>query len=251
MWLIPGSLKTLLFPPANLFLVVALGWLLGRRWPRLGGTLVKAALIVLFLLSLPAVAGTLLRAVESVPPLEPGNFVDEARAIVVLSAGIYRDAPEYGGDTVDPVTLERLRYGAWLHRATGLPLLVTGGQIKPGDTPLARVMAATLRNEFGVPVRWVEPEARNTFDNAERSASMLRRAEGIDKVYLVTSAAHMRRALAAFAAVGLNAVPAPTNFASPIAPEFSDFIPSAEALRDCTTAFYEALGLVWYRLAYL
>ncbi len=47
---------------------------------------------------------------------------------MVLGGGRYRDAPEYGNDTVGEYTLVRLRYAAKLHRETGFPLLVTGGR---------------------------------------------------------------------------------------------------------------------------
>ena len=74
--------------------------------------------------------------------------------------------------------------------------------------------------------------------------------KGIEKIYLVTSATHMRRSVAAFEATGLTVVAAPTNLPSPMGPTFGDFMPRAKALFDSSTALYEWFGMAWYQLAY-
>ncbi len=246
-----GLLKILLLPPGNLILLAAAGLLVRKRWPRTSRALIAASLLLLLVLSMPACSNLLLHTLETYPPLTPGDFVDDAGAIVILSGDVYSRAPEYGEDTVGRTSLERLRYGAWLHRATGgVPLLTTGGIIRPAEIPLGEAMARILRDEFQLPVRWVETESSNTFENAQMSAEILRR-EGIEKIYLVTSASHMRRSKAAFDAVGLEVVPAPTGFAPPLKPFVGDFMPRAKSLQRSADAFYEWFGLLWYELAYL
>jgi len=78
----------------------------------------------LYLPNTPAASAWLRGQLEIYPPvaLEHGTAV----AIVVLGADRRRDAPEYGGDTIGGFGLERLRYAAWLHKKTGLPVLVSG-----------------------------------------------------------------------------------------------------------------------------
>jgi uncharacterized SAM-binding protein YcdF (DUF218 family) len=246
----PALIKALVLPPASLLVLALIGWLMCRRWPRAGRAVTIGSLGLLALMSLPVTSGLLRHSLErGIEPVAAGAHDGRARAIVVLSAGLYRDAPEYGDDTVATLTLERLRYGAWLHRETGLPLLVTGGSLHPGDRPLAEAMAETLANEFGVTVQWVEPGALNTWQNATLSAAILR-AEAIGTVYLVTSAWHMPRSLAAFEAAGLDPVMAPTGFQGPIGPELIDFVPSAFALAQSTFVIYEWIGIVWYEIAY-
>ena len=110
-------------------------------------------------------------------------------------------------------------------------------------------MARVLGEEFGVPVRWVETESDNTYTNARYSAESLR-AEGVSRVYVVTSAFHMWRSKSAFEAAGLEVVPAPTDLAPPLGPVVGDFVPRAEAVRDSAIALYEWFGMLWYRLAY-
>ena len=129
-------------------------------------------------------------------------------------------------------------------------MLTTGGLLRPRGTPVGEAMASALREEFGVPVRWVEDASSNTHENATLSAEILRDA-GVHKIYLVTSASHMRRSVATFEALEFEVVPAPTNLPSPIGPVIGDFLPRARSLHDSSQALYEWIGLVWYHLAYL
>ena len=243
-------IKALLLPPAGLFILAAIG-LLVLRWPRVGKALLAASLLLLIVSSLPACSGLLVASLETLPALEPSEFDGAVGAIVVLGGDAYAGAPEFGKDTVGRLTLERLRYAAWLHRATGgVPLLTTGGKIRPAKTALGQAMAATLRDEFQVPVNWVEAESANTYENARGSAEILR-PEGVHRIYLVTSARHMRRAKASFEAVGFEVIPAPTGFKGGRAPSFGDFVPRAKAVKQTSDALYEWFGLVWYHIAYL
>ncbi|MEE9147666.1 MAG: YdcF family protein [Candidatus Tectomicrobia bacterium] len=242
-------LKALVLPPLNLCVLAAVGWFLGRWWPRLGRTLVAAAVLCLYLLATPYVSSELLRSLQVDPPLTEERLDNDAGAIVVLSGDLYRHAPEYGGDAVGRHTLERLQYGVWLFRKVNLPLLVTGGKMRGADSTLAAIMRQTLRRDFDVPVRWVEAVARNTYENARFSAQLLKRAN-VRTIYLVTHAWHMRRAKASFQAVGIEVVAAPTRFASKPTPVLGDFLPTARALEASHAAMYEWLGLLWYTWRY-
>ncbi len=92
---------------------------------------------------------------------------------------------------------ERIRYAARLAKASGLPVLTSGG-LHYGTPPSeARIMAQSLLDDYGVPVRWEEGRSRTTWENARFSAEMLREA-GIRRVILVTSAIHMPRSIWSF-----------------------------------------------------
>ena len=246
---VPEFLMTLLLPPANMMLVAAAGWLLLRRWPRVGRVLMTGGILGLYALSTPIVGNSLLLTLQTIPPLTEADFDVGAGAIVVLSAHVYQDVPEFGGNTVKTILLKRVRYGARLHRATGVPLLTTGGKFDHDDKPQGEAMATVLEDAFKVPVRWVETAALDTFQNAARSAAILH-PEGITKIYLVTSALHMPRATASFEAVGFDVNPAPTGFSSPIEPKLTDFLPSAEGLESSAVTFYEWIARLWYRFAF-
>jgi uncharacterized SAM-binding protein YcdF (DUF218 family) len=203
-------------------------------------------------MSLPVVSSKLMEGLEIYPAIAAGQPPPaDARAILVLGAGRYEGAPEYGGDTVDQIGLTRLRYGAHLHRATGLPIYVSGGSPAGESPPMGRLMAKVLKDDYRIEVAGIEDRSLTTWDNAVFSAPMLR-ADGIDKVLLVTSAWHMPRALEAFGRVRVPVVPAPTEFVSVSgrgAPDrLSDFLPGMKAMTNSCYALREYLGQAWYQV---
>ena len=196
---------------------------------------------------MPVVGMLLLAPLERARPVDLGQLPGDVGAIVVLGAGIESASPEYGRGSLDALSLERVRYGAFLARATGLPLLTTGADPRRGAAPVGEEMARVLREEFQVPVQWVDVEARNTWQNAGRAAAILGR-EGIGRVLVVTHAWHMPRTLYAFGEQGLAALPAPTAFTSGFGGELGDFVPSAKGLSRSSFALHEWLGNLAYRL---
>lgn len=244
-WLATNFVAAFLLPPLDLILLMTAGLILLKRRPRLGKTLIASGLVLLYALSTPLVAGSLIRLLQA-EPLPANANLSGVGAIVVLGAGRYANAPEYGGDTASTLALERLRYGARLQRQTGLPILATGGA-PDGGIPEGRFMQEILEKEFGVPVRWVEDASDNTRENALFSRRILAK-EHIRKILLVTHAWHMARARTAFERAGFEVIPAGTHFSPPRPPELMNFVPDASALRSSAYALHEAFGLLWYRL---
>lgn len=243
-------LKSLFLPPGGLLLLAFLGLVLRRRRPAAGTALVLLALLTLWVLSLPLTAGHLAASLEHTAPIEADAPLSRGPgAIVVLGAGRYPAAPEYGGrDMASDRLLQRLQYAAELHRRTGLPLLVSGGRLGGWERAEAALMRDVLGRSFATPVRWLETDSLNTEQNARFSADILRRA-GIGQVYVVTHAMHMPRALDAFARAGLSAVPAPTVYhRRGRAPRLMDWLPDARALALSRDALHEYVGRLWYSL---
>ena len=245
----------LILPPAGPLILAFIGLLAARRWRRFGSVLVALSIGALTLLTMPVVATSLMAAVEKYAAFIPSTeTVGDAGAIVVLGGGRYADAPEYGGnDTVSSNALVRLRYGARLHRQTGLPLLVTGGVVFPSDqVPESVLMAEVLEKDLSAPARWTEQRSRNTAENASYTAEILF-DEGIRHIILVTHSSHMRRSVDAFAKEGFSVTPAPTALlvrSRARELEFRDLIPQAWALKDSRTALHEFLGILWYQMRY-
>jgi uncharacterized SAM-binding protein YcdF (DUF218 family) len=240
--------RELIVPPSSLFLLIAAGLLLRRRWPRAGRVAAGTGIVALAFLSSTAGARLFVTPLERMTaPLQAPERAG-AQAIVVLSSGRLQGAPEYGGrDIPDYVALARLRYAAHLQRRTGLPVLVSGGLGLDGADTLAVGMAAALREDFGVPVKWLEARSRDTGENAAFSAALLR-ADGVKRILLVTDAMHMPRSRAAFERAGLDVVSAPTMFFSQQKQPPGAWVPSAEGMRRSSYALYELLGIAWYRM---
>ena len=240
------ALATLVLPPSGPLLLALIGLaLLGRR-PRLGRALAWVGVAALLVLSLPVVSHALLRSFEA-QALDLGRSSD-AQAIVILGGGVRRNAAEYGGDTLARLTLERVRYGAVVARATRLPVLVSGGSVYGGSAEAA-LMKRALEEEFGVEVRWSEERSRNTRTNATESAAMLLPV-GVRRILLVTHGFDVPRASAEFASAGFQVTPAPTlvagesfGFDHPV-----ELLPSMSALQGSYYALYELLGEAARRL---
>ncbi len=243
-----GLVSSLVVPPLCFYVLAVVGLALVRRRRRLGLGLVGAAAVGLVLASLPVV-GALLMAGLEVPPYRGDPRPGVGDAIVILSADLELEAPEYGEPTLGAMTLERLRYGAKLARETRLPLLTTGGALHPSSRPVAILMAEALEGEYGLKVRWREAKAGTTHENARLSCELLE-ADGIERVFLVTHAWHMPRARRAFERQGLVVVPAPTGYRVRPRPTWRDFVPSSKALWTTSLALHEWIGGLWYALRY-
>jgi uncharacterized SAM-binding protein YcdF (DUF218 family) len=235
LFLLRTLLKDLLLPPAGPLLLALLGIALLTRRPVLARLCLIIGIGSLWLLSTPIVADSITRLAERYPPLDL-QLAANAQAIAILGGGGQRAlAPEYGGPAAEPLLLERLSYGAYLARKTGLPVLVTGFSTE------ARAMHDTLERNFGVEARWVDDSAYDTYQNARNSARLLK-ADGLHRIVLVTRGTHMWRAAQEFTAAGLDVVPAPLGILADRDFGVLRFVPNLEALTRSYMAIYELLG---------
>ena len=238
------TIEALITPPGLMFMMILSGFLLGNYFARLGRNLILSGLLLLLLASLPAASLLVYTLLESDPPLNQQILLNTpAKAIVILGGGRYPGF-EYNKETVSNPALERLRYGAWLHKQTNLPILVTGGSVRGESASEARLMAQTLTSSLGVHPKWIEKKSRNTWENAQFSWQLLKK-DNIDNILLVTHAAHMLRSKSAFSRQGFIVTPAPLGFRSrsPLGP--LHFLPNAHAMSSLQSAFHELIGRLW------
>ena len=149
--------------------------------------------------------------------------------------------------------MERLRYGIWLSRETGLPWAFTGG-LSPGSNggpTEAAIATRVAREEFRHPLRWAEDESRDTHENALRTVALLGR-EGAGRLVLVTHDMHISGARCSIssgrvttAGLSMELVPAPVG-ANRKPPSWvaSDFYPTAGGIARTRYALREWLGLL-------
>jgi uncharacterized SAM-binding protein YcdF (DUF218 family) len=242
--------KLVVIPPLSLFLLAGLGWLVRKRWPVLARWLIGTAVALLYVLSVPLVSAALARSLQRIPALDLHHLPAGPQAIVVLGADFSAMAPEYGGATVGMMTLERLRYAAVLHRATGLPVLTCGGPPLEGVRPLAFHMAETLEQDFATPVEWIESGSATTRENLRGAAELLnpRATGGVRRIYLVTHVWHLPRARFSAEAEGFVVTPAGTGYRAWPPAKPASLLPSARALRESAWAVHEWIGRLWYLL---
>ncbi|MDD2055267.1 YdcF family protein [Pseudomonas putida] len=246
-------LKQLVLPPGILLLLLALGWWLRNRRPRLARLCFGLGFVGFWLMSLPIAVQTLAGALERDPPLPIADWralARDADAIVVLGAGRERGDPAWGSDQPTGLALERERYAARLAKASGLPVLTTGGLhfgLPPSE---AAVMAQSLQDDFGVTVRWQEGQSRTTWENALFTAQILQ-PQGIKRVVVVTQAWHMPRSRWSFEQAGFEVVAAPVGFMGTARDRpFHGWLPEVRAIWQSGQLLNEVAGLIGYRLFY-
>ncbi len=250
-------LTALVLPPVPLLLLVLVGarLILPRRgW---GWLVIVMSVIGLWLSATSGTAQLLTRYVLKPPAALSPDRIAELRnaarakqpvAIIVLGGGMEPLAPEYGVANLMASSLERLRYGVWLSRETGLPLGFSGGvgwAQRDDATAEARTASRIAQQEFNRPLRWVEGQSRDTRENAQRSIGLLK-TEGITQIVLVTHGFHMPRARQVFeevAAGSMTITPAPMGLAERLQTPALQWLPSTEGFQDVRRVLRELLGI--------
>jgi len=243
--------KAVVLPPFCQILLLIFAFKVRRSMPRSGKLLGIFAVLSLWILATPVASNHLARLLIEDQPLTPDKLAQQqADAIVVLSASQNQAADEFGEPVSGQDTLVRLRYGAYLHRVTGLPMLLAGGSVHGNEQrSLAETMAFDLSESFGVEARWLEQKSRTTAENAALSYAMLGK-EGKTSILLVTSALHMRRAKWSFIQAGYEVIPAPTDFIDMKPLAIASFLPRAHSLSLSSDALHEWLGYLVYHVLY-
>jgi uncharacterized SAM-binding protein YcdF (DUF218 family) len=245
------ALYTLVLPPACfalLFAALAV-WLHIRARRRGAALLLAAGTLLMWLAGTPLVGSALMRSLEE--RYQPPASAEGADSIVVLTGGATRDTPNLGGAPghVTGETAGRLLTAARLARETGLPLIVSGGQVFAASANEADAAKRELLG-LGLPdgQLWLERTSRNTQENAANSAELLRR-HGWSRPLLVTSAFHMPRAMAWFRRAGIEAVPVPTDYTADASapPSLLSFLMSSSGTAMTGGALKEYLGLLAVR----
>lgn len=221
----------------------------GRRVS--GAGLVGIAVIGLYLLATPLVSDLLVASLERRFPPPATDELPDAGAIVVLGGGIEPAAPPRNAANLTHAA-DRIRHGAALYHAgkSGW-IITTGARPYPGSGNNAAEAAADLLVELGVPRGDIVGRLESTSTREDALAvSEVLRSHAIGDVLLVTSALHMRRALATFQAAGISAWPAPTDYEvtdPPIAGSVR-WLPDFGAFHRSSRAWHEYVGMLYYGL---
>ena len=238
----------LVYPLSMSLLLFLFALVFGRlRWDRSSFYTSMLAIGWLYLCSTALFANFLSGTLEREFVPRAMSVVEKADAIVLLGGATRGDTPM--GSLADlNQHADRLVHAVDLYKAGKAPVvLLTGGGMGDGR-PEALQMRDVLE-VMGVPVEQVllEKQSRDTHDNAVNSARILK-DKGMHRILLVTSAYHMRRALAVFERQGLTVVPAPTDYQQLVAkPVMPGWLPTVGSLHQSTDALHEIVGYWVYR----
>ncbi|MEJ8566861.1 YdcF family protein [Elongatibacter sediminis] len=221
----------------------------GRR--RLAAWLLSFTVLLLWLAAMPIVAGSLYGRLESRFPPEPLARIPVSSCIVVLGGAVGLPfAPRQDIELTEAV--DRVYKAVQLYREgkANRVFVAAGNQPRSESGPSEAALIGELLVEWGVPADAIQLEgrSRNTRENAVNIKPMLE-ATGCDRSLLVTSAAHMQRALASFKEVGLYAYPVSTDVRAIRRTEYTamDFLPDAHALAMTSDAIREWMGQKVYQ----
>ena len=246
-------LPVFVYPLGFAILLLALSLLLSfTRFRRTARLALVAAMAVLWIASMPAFANWLYSGLEARHPPVPIETLAKSDVAIVLGGAVGQPLPpRTAPDVGEPA--DRILHAARIFHAGKIGhILVTGGNI-PWQTAVApeAELIADLLVELGVPrgAIVVETQSRNTYENAVNSAEIIE-DRGWQNVILITSGAHMPRALAVFSKAGIEAIPASTDIRVrfPLYDSPLDFLPDAEALKRTSDAIREWIGIAVYRL---
>lgn len=252
--MISGSLKDLIIPGSIAFFIIALlpgVLLLFRRKDggRAGKIWVTLLVLTYWILSTPVASiGFVSLAAPEVPPIVSNADARGAGAIVVLGAGmdVHRSRGAWYGAPTRDASL-RVLEAARVHRVLGgVPVIATGG-LGSRQYSEAGMMAHQLE-QLGVPPDRIikEEKSTNTRDHTILVPPILKQ-HGIDRFVLVTSRQHIRRALAAFRAVGLDPVPSTPEVYVARGDRFEMYLPSRVALQVSERMMYDLIGWAYYK----
>jgi len=141
---------------------------------------------------------------------------------------------------------ERLETAIKLYDKIGGSILITGAPSYDGKASIAGEMGRVAQR-WGIPREHIliEPTAPNTYFNIVRSIPML--PQGTKRVWLVTSARHMPRAMAVARKQGLAAIAYPCDFRAERRISWIAWLPSNHGIASMERTLHEIVGLAAYR----
>ena len=243
-----SKLLPLLVLPLGLSLVcLALALVFRWRWP------LMVAVGLLWVFSTGAVSQLLWRGIEGTQIRRSAASAPRADAIVVLSGG--RHAAPGDARIIEWHDPDRFLAGVDLFKVGRAPrLLFTGGQspFHPGLPPEGTLYLKEAKG-LGIPESAMASTGPvvNTAEEAVAVRTLMPRPQ--NRVLLVTSAFHMRRAQRLFERQGFEVVPFPVDFKTSgpwsggVWRNPMQWVPRAASLEDSSVALREYLGRLVYR----
>jgi len=246
-------LPLFVMPISVVLVLLVLGFLfLWNGWRMTGRSMVLVGALVLWLASTPFAASTLYSDLEARYPPTPLSKLPSGDCVVLLG-GVVGPAMPPRVDIELNAAVDRVYKTAQLQRAGKAKyVIVTAGNQPWSDSPWAEAdLIRDLLVEWGVPkdAIFLEGSSRNTRENAIYSKNLID-SINCQTALLVTSAAHMPRAVAAFQSAGVSVVPVSTDVQVVEQGTLSAavLLPNAGALAMTSDAIREWIGMWVYRM---
>jgi len=194
--------------------------------------------ISFYLLSITPISNILLKPLEKI-----SKSTQKADTVIVLSGGsnpndILKSSPD---------AFKRLTYGIILAKQNNLPLIFTGGGTKkPTEAYNAKKDIELFEKTFNFKLKtYYENKALDTVQNAKYTKNLIKKEHLSNKIYLVTSAYHMKRSIIIFKHFGFKIIPKPVGFlVKQRQYNFYDFLPQIGNFINSYKAIHEYFGIL-------
>ncbi len=191
--------------------------------------------VFIWIISIKPISNLFLYPLENIKPLNK-----KAPFVVVLGGGIvnkdiFKSSPHQ---------FKRVIYGVIIAKKNNIPLIFTGGGVG-NEANGVKHDIDYLEKSFNFKIKtYFENKSKNTKQNAYLTAKLFQKHHFKKKIYLVTSAFHMKRAMIDFKKAGFKIIPKPTDFLSNYHYVWYDFLPSMDYLYKTYLALHEYLGII-------
>ncbi len=211
------------------------------------------ALAVLWVSSTPKFADYLYSDLETRYPAIPISQTPAANVAIVLGGAVGQPIAPRPYIDLGPAA-DRVWHAARLYRAGKVSrIVVAAGNIPwlAAEKTEAELISELLRDwNVDADAITIEGKSRNTYENAVATKALYDQ-ESWTSALLVTSAAHMPRAMSIFRDIGIPVTPSSTDVrvAKNTNPTIFDWLPNAGALVLTSAAMKEWIGHFVYRLS--
>jgi len=230
-------------PYGIVFLLFALGlYALFIKKEKIAKVLLSLSFGFLFLFAYPPFSNFLITKLENQYPKY--DYKTNVKYIHVLGSGHNTDPSQPLSSQIGGASIKRDLEGILIHKSLKDSKIIFTGYEGSTDVATA-IMNAKLAKALGVKEEslLLNPKPKDTKEEAIFTKSIV----GEEPFILVTSATHMPRSMMLFKSLGLNPIPAPTNFYKE---EFSGFLkaPDISAFEKSKIAMHEYIGILWSKL---
>lgn len=235
--------KSLILPSNLIILFFLTGIILFliRKVKKYGSYLLIIATIIYIFFATGPISFWLLGNLEyQYPYLKDTALIKDVNYIVVLSAYADNDLNLPISSRVNASAAFRLMEAQKLHREIpGTKIIITGAGEVPDVMKEVLISMGVKENKITV-----ENRSGNTYDSLKNLKTLI----GDKKFVLVTSAGHMPRSIGISNKMGLNPIPAPTDYLTFKNYMAISYLPSPLHLINSDLAIHEYVAIFWYRL---
>ncbi|WP_341226180.1 YdcF family protein [uncultured Arcticibacterium sp.] len=209
-------------------------------------------LLLTYLFSVPILENALVKYWET-----PQKNIDNLATYevgILLTGGLINSSTKYPDNLNLDTSGDRLWQTLHLFKEGKIKhIIISGGNIslinKSERTEIEYAYQFLIKNGVAKELILLDKKARNTNENAINSSTILNEKFKDASCLIITSAFHMKRAVACFKKRGVSVSSFPSNVISSYRNTFIlDFLPSTDSLLVNSRIFKEIIGLTIYKI---